>query len=415
MIQSSVDAILAKSAQTFDSLRIRNYRLFFFGQMVSMMGSWMQTVALGWLTLEVTGSGTQLGTITALQFLPILLFGPWGGLFVDRRDTRRVLIMSQWAYCATAFVMSGILFFGSVDTWMLYAFALILGMIRVFDNPGRQTFVSELVGAALLKNAVTLNSMVNNLGRAVGPMIAGALIATTSNAFCFFFNGVTYLFVLYMLYRMRAEELFETKIATREKGQIMEGLRYVATSPRILHTLIAMSIVGIFVYEWQVSLPLLAQETFSGTAATYAALMSAFGLGSVAGGLYAASRKTATIRNIIANMVLMGLALTVCSFTITLAQATVALFFVGIFSINVITQANTLIQLETLPEMRGRVMALWSMAMIGSTPIGGPIVGALAEFAGARWGIGIAAIAAFGGGAYLHYARRYLRAAAVRQ
>lgn len=407
----SLRTVESMGQQTFNSLSIHNYRRYFLGQAVSMMGTWMQTVALGWLALQVTGSGTQLGTVTALQFLPLLLLGPWGGVFVDRRNTRHVLISTQWAFAIASFAMSALLFFGAIATWHLYVFALILGVIRLFDNPGRLTFVAELVGKEHLKNAITLNAIVNNLGRALGPMAAGALLATTSNAFCFLVNALTYVFVLYMLHRIDAAELHSSTKAPVLHGQVLEGLRYVYASPRILHTLIAMTIAGIFVFEWQISLALLAEDTFHGTVSTYADLMSLFGIGAVLGGILSAARTTFTIRALILNFTLMGVSLALASMAPTISYAAAYMLFVGYFSINVITQANTLVQLETRPDMSGRVMALWSMALLGSTPIGGPLVGALGEFAGARWGIGIAAVAAFASAGYLYYARRFLNAA----
>lgn len=399
------------NAQTFDSLSVRNFRLYFMGQAVSMLGTWMQSVALGWFVLEITGSGTQLGIVTALQFLPLLLFGPWGGLFVDRRNTRSVLIATQAAYGITSLIMSALIYFDLAHITHLYLFALVLGFVRMIDNPGRLTFVSELVGKTDIKNATSLNSLVNNLGRVLGPMVAGALLATTSNAFCFFINALTYVFVIIMLRRMHAAEFFASEKTTQERGQIVAGMRYVASSPRILHMLIAAAIVGTFVFEWQVSLPLIAQQVFDGTVSTYADLMSALGVGAVVGSLYAASRKGITIREIIIHLLCAGVSITGASIAQTPAQAIVFIFFTGIFTINIVTQANTLIQLETRPDMRGRVMALWSMAILGSTPVGGPIIGAIGEFAGARWGIGVAAITSFIAAGYLSYARRFLGAA----
>lgn len=395
---------------TFSSLSIRNFRLYFLGQAVSMLGTWMQSVALGWLVLELTGSGTQLGIVTALQFLPLLLFGPWGGLFVDRRDTRTVLIATQWAYAAISFTMSTLILFGLAQVWVLYLFALMAGFVRMVDNPGRHTLISELVGHVDIKNATSLNSLVNNLGRVLGPVAAGALLATTSNAFCFFINAFTYLFVIVMLKRMEPDRFFKGEKGSRDTGQVAAGLRYVAASPRLFHMLVAAGLVGTFVFEWQVSLALLAQQEFLGTVSLYADFMSSLGVGAVVGSLYAASRSGVTVREIIVHLVCATFAITGASVANTPAVAMVFIFLTGIFTINVASQANTFIQLETRPEMRGRVMALWSMAMLGSTPIGGPIVGAIGEFAGARWGLGIAAITSCTTALYLAFVRRSMDA-----
>ncbi len=397
---------------TFSSLTIRNFRFYFLGQGVSMLGTWMQSVALGWLVLDLTGSGTQLGIVTALQFLPLLLFGPWGGLFVDRRDTRTVLIATQWAYAGISFLMSALIFLGIAHLSVLYLFALAAGFVRMVDNPGRHTLIPELVGNVHIKNATSLNSLVNNLGRVLGPVAAGALLATTSDAFCFFINAFTYLFMIAMLRRMEPSGFFIAEKGKREAGQVAAALRYVAATPRLLHILIAAGLVGTFVFEWQVSLALLARQEFAGTVALYADLMSSLGVGAVVGSLYAASRKGVTVREIITHLACATLSITCASLAPRPELSMLFIFLTGIFTINIAAQANTFIQLETRPEMRGRVMALWSMAMLGSTPIGGPIVGAIGEFAGARWGLGIAAITSCITALYLIVVRRSMDAAA---
>src|SRR3989344_51047 len=379
---------------TFSSLRIRNYRLYFIGQAISQCGTWMQTVALGWLVLELTHSGTQLGIVVALQFVPLLVAGPWGGLIADQFDKRTILYWTQSLFGLLALALSILVFSGAIQMWELYIFAFGLGIVRVFDNPVRQTFVSEMVPNSHVKNAISLNSTANNLARAVGPSIGGVLIAGVGIAFCFLLNALSYIAVLFMLARMRESELHIAPQASKKSGELREGFYYVLSSPLIRNTLLMMAFIGTFAYEFQVSLPLLAEQTFHGTAASYALLLAAMGIGSVIGGLFAAGRHTISSRHLIIFIVLFGTSLIATSLMPTLLLAAVGMVVVGFFSINVTSLGNTMLQLESIPKMRGRVMALWGIAMIGSTPIGGPIIGFIGESAGGRWGLAVGGIVA---------------------
>jgi len=382
--------------KTFSSLKIRNYRLYFIGQSISMCGTWMQVVAQGWLVLQLTHSGTQLGSIVALQFLPMLVAGPWGGLIADRFNKRKVLYWTQSASGLLALGISILVFSNTIQIWMIYVFAVCLGIVRIFDDPARQTFVSELVDSAHVKNAVSLNATSNNLARVVGPSIGGILIAGVGIAFCFLLNSVSYIATITMLYRMNGKELHSAPRREKKSGELREGFRYVMSSPLIRNTLIMMAFIGTFAYEFQISLPLLAQQTFRGDAASYAALMSALGIGSVVGGLFSAGRHKIAPHHLIIFATLFGASLIATSLMPTLDMAIVSMAVVGFFSINVLSLGNTMIQLESIPEMRGRVMSLWGVAMIGSTPIGGPIIGLVGEYMGGRWGVatgGIAAVA----------------------
>ena len=384
-----MDRIKNFGRATFSSLKIHNYRLYFIGQAVSLSGTWMQTVALGWLVLELSGSGTQLGIVVALQFLPMLLLGPWGGLVADRYNKRAILYCTQVAFFVLALGTSILIFAGGATMPILYAFALLFGVVRLFDNPARQTLVSELVDHAHLKNAVSLNATVNNLARAVGPSIAGVLIAGIGIAFCFFFNALTYVAAFITLLYMKGDTVHARAPKTRKKGELREGFRYVLATPLIRNTLIMMAFIGAFVFEFQVSLPILAQQVFHGDAKSYALLLAAMGAGSVLGGLFAAGRSTIAPHHLSMFMACFGVSLVAVALMPTLFLATCGMFVVGFFSINVTSLGNTIIQLESAPHMRGRVMALWGMAMMGSTPIGGPIIGFIGEFLGGRWGVGV--------------------------
>ena len=378
---------------TFSSLKIRNYRLYFIGQAISFSGSWMQTVALGWLVLQLTGSGTQLGIVVALQFVPLLVGGPWGGVIADRVDKRRILYWTQTLFGVIALVISMLVFTNVIQIWMLDLLALFLGVIRIFDNPARQTFVSEMVDTAHVKNAVTLNSIAVNLARAVGPTLGGIVIASIGIAFCFALNALSYVAFLAALYLMRGEELRSNR-GTRS-ARVVDGIRYVASVPRIRDTLIMIAIIGTLAYEFEVSLPLLASGVFHGSAVSYAGLLTGFGAGAVVGGLFAAGRRHLASHHLIIFALLFGGSLLATSFSSSLGFAIAGMVFVGFFSINFTSSANTLLQLESRPDMRGRVMALWSMATVGSTAVGGPLIGFIGDHAGARWGLGVGGIATF--------------------
>jgi MFS family permease len=388
--------------KTFVSLKVRNYRLYFIGQAISLCGTWMQTIGQDWLVLKLTNSGTQLGIVTALQFLPILLFGPWGGVIADRFDKRKIMYITQSISGVLALILGVLVVTGSVKIWMIYILATCLGFMTMINNPAEQTFVPEMVGNDLLQNAVSLNSTMVNLARALGPALAGIIIAVFGLGPCFLLNGVSYIAVLAMLFAMNPAELHPVPVRPRQKSQLSEGLRYVLKTPALFITLIMMAIVGTLAYEFSVSLPLLAQFTFRGGAGTYAILVSATGAGSIAGGLFAANRRNITLNMLVISALGFGITLAAAAFMPSVILTVVMLFIVGVFSINFISLSNTTLQLSSEPQMRGRVMALWSMAFLGSTPIGGPIIGWVGDTLGPRWALavgGIAAIAAAAVGA----------------
>jgi MFS family permease len=389
-----MDRIRAYGRDTFASLKIRNYSLYFYGQAISLCGTWMQTVALGWLVLQLTGSGTELGGVLAFQFVPILFLGPWGGLIVDRFHKRTLLYWTQSASAILALLLGLLVFTNTAQIWMIYIFALCLGMIKVIDNPARQTFVSEMVGTEHVRNAVTLNSTASNLARVIGPSIGGVLIALFGIAASFFINALSFGAVLFMLFLIRDSELYKTPRVPKSRGQLKDGWQYVLQTPLLRDTLVVALIIGTFSYEFQVSLPLLAKVTFAGNAASYAALLAALGLGSVIGGLYAAGRKKTSPHALMIATFLFGASMIAAALTPTFFFALCALVFVGFFSINVTSLANTMLQLESVPAMRGRVLALWSMAIFGSTAIGAPAIGYISEYWGPRAGLAAGGIAA---------------------
>jgi MFS family permease len=382
-------------SRTFASLANGNYRKFFFSQAVSLTGTWMQSVALAWLVLQLTDSVTWLGLAIALQSLPILLLGPYGGLLVDRLDKRHLLIGTQITSGAQALILGVLTVTGTVTLEWVLALSLGLGLINAIENPGRQAFVREMVPVDMVRNAVSLNSVLVNVARAVGPAVAGVLIATTGLATCFFINSATFLVAIGAFVLMKRSELTPTEPVPRGPGQLREGLRYVCSDPHLFIPLVMMAMVGTLTYEFQVSLPALATITFGGGAASIGIITAAMGTGAVIGGLLSAGRTTSGIRTMVLAALAFGGSVLLVVMAPTLTLAAVALVSVGAASIWFLSTANSTLQLTAVPQMRGRVMALWTVAFIGTTPIGGPIVGFIAQNAGPRWALALGSIAAF--------------------
>jgi MFS family permease len=384
----------ARAARTFASIRqSRNYRLYYAGQTVSMVGTWMQTVAQGWLVLQLTGSSTMLGLIVAAQFVPVLLLGPLGGVLVDRVDTRRLLIATQLAAATLAVVLGLLTITDVVQVWMVFVLAVLLGAIAVVDNPARQTIVLELVGPELLSNAITLNSVLINVARVIGPSIAAITIALVGVGSCFLVNGASYIAVIAALVAMDGVTMHPKIMAPRAKGQVREGFRYVWHNPALRTPMIMMALIGTFAYEFQVILPVMAKYTFGGDAGTYGLMTAAMGFGAIGGGLVVASKARFGLDSLVRVSTALGLTMALVAISPTLPAALAALVLVGVANISFLARANTTLQLTADPAMRGRVMAMWTVAFLGSTPIGGPIIGYIGQTAGPRWGLATGATA----------------------
>jgi MFS family permease len=369
------------------SLRQRNYRLYFFGQLVSVMGTWMQTVAQSFLVLDLTHSGTMLGLTTAARFVPILLFGPAGGLFADRRNKRNILYVTQTLSGLVAAVFAILTGIHAIQVWSVVLLALALGFVNVFDNPARQSFITEMVPTEDLANAVTLNSVSLNLARVFGAALGGILVAALGLAMCFAFNAVSFAAVLVSLAAMNAATLYPARPVKQRKGQIRAGLSYVRETPELLIPLLMIALVGTLAWEFPVTLPLMASRVFGGGAGTYGLMTSVMGVGAVVGGLVSAARAKLTARSLCLAAIGWGASITVAAIAPSLWTELVVLLFVGYGSITFNSYAKTTLQLAARPEMRGRVMALWGLAWQGSTPIGGPLVGWIAQATDPRWSL----------------------------
>jgi MFS family permease len=379
--------------RTFSSLRVRNYRLFFVGQCISLSGTWIQRVAQAWLVLELTGSGTAVGLVTALQFLPLLVLAPFGGVIADRMNKRRLLVLTQGLASLSAAGLGAVVLSGVVELWMVYLLAFVLGIAGSIDNPTRQTFVLEMVGRGQLTNALALNSSLVNAARVVGPAIAGLLIVTVGIGWCFAINAASYLAVIAALYMMRADELESTPIQPRRPGQLREGFRYVRATPAVLTPILMMAVAGAFAYEYQVVLPLVARFTFDGDAQTFTTMTSAMGVGAVAGGLYTASRQTRPAITLARIAAAFGVVQVLAALAPNLIVALVALVALGAMGVSFIALGNSTLQLTAAPEMRGRVMGLWAVAFLGTTPFGAPVMGWIGEQIGPRWALGFGGVA----------------------
>ncbi|MFR9800191.1 MFS transporter [Streptomyces sp. MS06] len=373
----------------FSSLRVRNYRLFFLGQVVSNTGTWMQRIAQDWLVLSLTGSATAVGVTTALQFLPMLLFGLYGGVLVDRLPKRRTLLVTQSAMALTGLALAFLTLTGQVEVWHVYLVAFLVGLATVVDNPARQSFVTEMVGRDQLQNAVSLNSANFQSARLVGPAVAGLLITGVGTGWAFLLNGLSFLAPIAGLLLMRARELHAVRRAPRGKGQLREGLRYVAGRPELIWTIALVGFIGTFGFNFPVYLSAFADDVFHAGAGSYSLFNTLMAIGSLAGALLAARRGTSRLRVLTGAALLFGAAELVASIAPSLWLFAALMVPLGMFGMTVNVTANTGVQMATDPAMRGRVMALYMMVFMGGTPVGAPIAGWITDTYGVRAGLAV--------------------------
>jgi MFS family permease len=375
-----------RGAGTFSSLGIRNYRLFATGAVVSNTGTWMSRIAQDWLVLSITGSSFAVGITTALQFLPMLLFGLYGGVIADRCPKRQLLLATQSALGVLGLVLAGLTLSGSVQVWHVYTIAFLLGMVTVVDNPARQTFVAEMVGPAALRNAVSLNSANFQAARLVGPAVAGVLITAVGSGWAFLANGLSFLAPLVCLSLMRTGELHRVERVPRGKGQLREGLHYVAGRPDLLWPIVLVGFIGTFGFNFPIWLSAFVGDVFHRDAGAYGLFNTLMASGSLIGALLAARRGRTRLR---------VLAFAAAAFGLLEASAALAPSFwvfaallvpIGVFGMTFNTTANATVQLACDPAMRGRVMSLYMMVFMGGTPIGGPVMGWVSDTYGARIG-----------------------------
>jgi MFS family permease len=379
--------------RSFGSLSVPNYRRYFFGQLVSLSGNWAQMVASVWLVLSLTHSGFAVGLTTALQFVPMLAIGAWGGLLADRFDKRQLLIVTQLLMALPAIGLLAVSAAGVVTPWMVYLAAFSRGAVNAVDNPTRQSFVIEMVGSDRVVNAVSLNSVLVQSARIVGPALAGVLIATLGVVPCFAVNIASFGAMILALWGMDTSRLSTAPSSGREPGAIRAGLRYVRRTPELAIPLALMALVGTFGFNFQVVIPLLATFSFDGGAGAYAVLVSAMGVGSVIGALITGSHGRTGPRLIAGAALAFGTTALLAAAMPSLALEIPMLALLGAAAVTFAATINSTLQLAVEPAMRGRVMALYSVVFLGSTPIGGPLTGWLSEAYDPRVALLLAAVA----------------------
>jgi MFS family permease len=378
---------------TFQSFAVRNFRLFFGGQLISQVGNWLTLVAQTLLVLKLTNSGYALGGLAVAQFGPVLLIGAFAGLVADRSDKRRLLMWVQALAMLQSFSLAALAFMDRPPLLAIYALALWSGIATAFDNPARRSFVVEMVPEDRMNNAVSLNSALMTGSRVVGPALAGLLVTTVGFGWCFLLDALSYVAVIAALWRMNPAELRQAPVTPKGKGQIREGLRYARSVPELWVPLVMTALIGTLAFNFATVLPLFATRDLHGGDVTFTWLMSVVSCGSLLGALATARRKTIDIRTVSRNAVIFGMALGVLTFAPNQPSAFAVGFLVGLGSIMFMTAATAITQLAADPMMRGRVLALQAIVFLGSTPIGGPIVGAISEAFGARYSIALGSVA----------------------
>ena len=385
---------------TFESLRVRNFRLFFGGQLISQIGNWLTLIAQALLVLKLTDSGFALGLLAACQFGPVLVLGAWSGLVADRSDKRKLLLIVQTFAMVQSFALAFVAFMHHPPVAAIYIVALFGGVATAFDNPARRAYVVEMVPEANVQNAVSLNSALMTGSRVVGPALAGLLITTVGYGWTFATDGLSYLAVILGLFLMRSRENRPALAATRGKGQVREGLRYVRTMPELFVPLVMMAIIGTFAFNFQTVMPLLIKRTLHGTDRTFTLIYSVIAVGSLFGALMSARRSSVTVRHIILSAYAFGGAMLLLAVTPNVAFTYPIGILVGLSSIIFMTTSTAIVQVRSEPSMRGRVLALQAIVFLGSTPIGGPILGYVSQHYGARMGVAIGGVSGIVAGVY---------------
>jgi len=374
-----------RRTEMFRALRTRNYRLFASGQLLTNVGTWMQRIAQDWLVLEISNSGTALGLVTALQFLPTVLFGLWGGVLADRSDKRRLLIGVRAAMGAQSLLLGVLAVTGQAQLWHVYGLAALLGLTTAVEMPTRQSFVVEMVGPDDLPNAVGLNSAIFNSARIVGPAVAGLLINVVGTGWVFMITAATSGAVIVGLLRMRVTDLYRAPAPGRGKGQLRAGLRYVRGRPDLVVLLVLVFVLGTFGLNFQLTLALMARQVFHRGAGAYGLLTTCLAVGSLAGALLATVRtRRPRLRFLLAAAGGFGVLEAVAGLMPTYWSLAPMLVLAGAAALTFTTACNSTMQMSTVPAMRGRVMALYLLAFLGGTPLGAPVIGWVGQHYGPR-------------------------------
>ena len=383
----------------FRSLRIRNYRLWFTGALVSNIGTWMQRTAQSWLVFdELTDhDATAMGVVMALQFVPQLVLAPYAGVLADRYDRRRILVVTQGVMALLAAALGALLLLGVAELGTVYGFALALGIVATFDAPVRQTFVSEMVPDTHLSNAVALNSASFNSARLIGPAVAGVLVAAVGTGWVFMLNTLTFAAMIWAILLIDGTRLRPSPRARRARGQIREGVGYVLHRPDLVAVMSTIFMIGTFGMNFAVYLAAMAGSVFGQGSEEFGVLNSVLAVGTVTGALLSARRERARLRYVFIGCAAFAVSCLGAATAPALWLFAVWLVPCGVSSLTIMTTANAYVQSTTSPTMRGRVMSLYMAIFMGGTPIGAPVVGWLTDTLGARWGMGSAVLAGLSG------------------
>lgn len=385
-----------RNGSVFASLRVRNFRLFFTGQLISQTGSWLTMIAQTLLVLKLSdSSGVAVGFLTAFQFGPVLLLGAWAGAIADRANKRRLLTGLQAAAMVQSVALAMLIFSGHATVGAVYALAAVQGVITAFDNPCRRAFVVEMVPEDAVANAVSLNSAMMTGSRVVGPALAGAMVVTVGYGWTFLLDAVSYIAVIVGLLMMRDGELRSAPRTPKGKGQVTEGLRYIKANPMLFVPLVMMAIVGTFAYNFSVTAPLLVKNDLHRGDGTFTLLFSVISVGSLIGALWTARRRVVTSLQLVVGTIAFGVAMLALAVVPGLISAFLITIPVGFASMIFMTSSTAIVQLLASPEYRGRVLAIQSMVFLGSTPIGGPLIGWLADATNPRMAIAAGAVSCF--------------------
>ena len=386
--------------ETFKSLRVRNFRLFFTGQLISQTGNWLTLIAQTLLVLKLTDSGIALGLLAAAQFGPVLLFGAFAGLVADRSDKRKLLLIVQSFAMVQSFILAALAFQDSPPVWAIYVIAAVGGMATAFDNPARRSYVVEMVPEEDVTNAVGLNSALMTGSRIIGPALGGLLVATVGFGWAFLVDGVSYIAVLIGLRMIDPSKVRPAPVTPRGKGQVRAGLAYAWSIAELRVPLIMMAIIGTLAFNFQTVLPLFAVRDLGGQEITFSLLMSVVSVGSLIGALRSARRTSISVRTVSLASAGFGASMLALAIAPNQPIAFAVGVVMGFTSISFMTASTAIVQLRADPMMRGRILALQAMVFLGSTPIGGPILGSICERFGARYGLAVGAIATLGAAAY---------------
>lgn len=386
---------------TFRSLKVRNFKLFFGGQLVSQTGTWLTMIAQTLLVLKLShGSGVAIGFLTACQFGPVLVLGAWAGAVADRADKRKLLMIVQALAMLQSFALATMVFSHHASVPAVYVLAGLQGILTSFDNPCRRAFVVEMVPPAEVSNAVSLNSAIMTGSRVVGPAAAGALVLSVGYGWCFGLDAISYLAVLWGLWAMRSSELFSAERRPHEKGQVREGLRYIRSQRKLLVPLVMMAIIGTLAFNFSVTIPLLVEKTLHGGTGSFTLMFSVLSLGSLFGALWTARRREVTSRQLVVAAVAFGIGMLGLAAAPVLVAAFPLAVLMGVASITFMTSSTAIVQVLAGPEYRGRVLAIQSMVFLGSTPIGGPLIGWISDVGGPRLGIAVGGLSCLAAAAY---------------